>query len=543
MHTNKQAQCPLNPALARRKRMMGRFHLGYALPFLVLAAALAITHQLWQNEQRNAMQVLQTDFDSRVREAGSRVEQRMAAYGQVMRGVDGLFAHAGIVERDEFHDYIARLRLKENYPGIQCIRFAPIVPQAQKNKHIAAMRKQGLAEYTIHPEGERDFYTPVIYAEPYDERNQVIFGYDTYSDRESPRPGNSEQGLRRAAMEQARDTGQATLSGKIRLLFETDQGKQAGFLMFLPVYRHDAPHGTLAERRANIIGWISSVFRMNDLMDGIFGERGSELDTNIYDGEEMLDKTLMYDSDRGGGVHDLSARFHSVRRFEVAGRTWVVKIYSLPGFEALLDKGKPQFIATVGIGASLLLALITLLLVHGRMRALQASREISLELNERKQAEQALTETQEMLRTLVDTAMDAVVIMDSDGTITGWNNRAENIFGWTRGEAVGRALHETIILPRYREAHVHGLKHFMTSGEGPLLNSRIDISALHRDGHEFPIELSVTPIKTAGKYEFSAFIRDITERKQAEEWIHKHLAQTQAVARLSEAVSHAEGIE
>jgi diguanylate cyclase (GGDEF)-like protein/PAS domain S-box-containing protein len=127
-----------------------------------------------------------------------------------------------------------------------------------------------------------------------------------------------------------------------------------------------------------------------------------------------------------------------------------------------------------------------------------------------------LRDSEAVLSATINAALDAVVHMDSAGIITRWNNQAEKIFGWPQVEAVGRMLHETIIPPQYREAHIRGMEHFLASGEGSLLNKRIEMTALHRNGHEFPIELSITPLKMAGQYEFSAFIRDITERKQIE---------------------------
>ena len=129
----------------------------------------------------------------------------------------------------------------------------------------------------------------------------------------------------------------------------------------------------------------------------------------------------------------------------------------------------------------------------------------------------ALRASQEKLQIIIDTALDAVVLMDAEGLITHWSSHAESIFGWPREEAVGQALHETIIPPRYRKAHVRGLERFLASGKGRVLNARVEFSALHRDGHEFSVELSIVPIKMADKYEFSAFIRDITERKRMEE--------------------------
>jgi len=128
-------------------------------------------------------------------------------------------------------------------------------------------------------------------------------------------------------------------------------------------------------------------------------------------------------------------------------------------------------------------------------------------------------EDEARLRAIIDTALDAVVQMDAEGIIIGWSDQAEKIFGWTAEEAVGRMLQETIIPPQYRDAHIQGLKHFLTSGEGVILNSRVEMLGLHRDGRELPIELSITAINTAGKYEFNGFIRDITSRKESEELI------------------------
>ena len=138
------------------------------------------------------------------------------------------------------------------------------------------------------------------------------------------------------------------------------------------------------------------------------------------------------------------------------------------------------------------------------------------DVTERKHAEEALQESQEKLRAVVDTALDAIVQMDSNGIITGWNIQAEKTFGWSSEEAIGKLLHETIIPPQYREAHIQGLKRFQVSGEGQALNTWIEIQGLHRSGSEFPVELAVVPIKVKKKYEFHAFIRNLTERRQAE---------------------------
>ncbi|MBI2339988.1 MAG: PAS domain S-box protein [Deltaproteobacteria bacterium] len=127
----------------------------------------------------------------------------------------------------------------------------------------------------------------------------------------------------------------------------------------------------------------------------------------------------------------------------------------------------------------------------------------------------------EQVRVIIENALDAVVVMNSNGLITSWNPQAEKIFGWTKEEAIGRRMSETIIPPHYREAHERGLKHFLKTGEGPALNKRLELTAIHRSGREFPVELTVSPTKLGETWIFSAFIRDITERKKAEEDLKK----------------------
>jgi PAS domain S-box-containing protein len=134
-----------------------------------------------------------------------------------------------------------------------------------------------------------------------------------------------------------------------------------------------------------------------------------------------------------------------------------------------------------------------------------------------KRAEEALRPTEEHFRLIFESALDAVITIDARGLIIGWNLQAERIFGWPSQEIIGQALADTIIPKRYRKAHRHGLQHFLETGEGPLLNKRVEIEALHRDGHEFPVELTITPLKAGKAFTFCAFVRDITERKRAEE--------------------------
>jgi diguanylate cyclase (GGDEF)-like protein/PAS domain S-box-containing protein len=120
------------------------------------------------------------------------------------------------------------------------------------------------------------------------------------------------------------------------------------------------------------------------------------------------------------------------------------------------------------------------------------------------------------LEAFFDSSIDAVVQMDFDGYITGWNHQAEKVFGWSAEEILDQTIEQTIIPERYRDAHKKGMKRFLETGKTSVMNSLIEIHAAHRDGHEFPIELSVSVIDSADLQEFNAYIRDISERKHAE---------------------------
>ena len=116
---------------------------------------------------------------------------------------------------------------------------------------------------------------------------------------------------------------------------------------------------------------------------------------------------------------------------------------------------------------------------------------------------------------MLKTALDGVVVMRLDGTVAGWNDVAERSFGWSFAEAAGKRMSELIIPQRYRAAHEQGLAHFLTTGEGPVLDRHFEIEALRRDGREIPVELSITRTEQFGEPVFLGFLRDITERREA----------------------------
>jgi PAS domain S-box-containing protein len=167
------------------------------------------------------------------------------------------------------------------------------------------------------------------------------------------------------------------------------------------------------------------------------------------------------------------------------------------------------------IGAAVWIPMVLLLFwatSHLRAEYQQAQQESSWA----RAAEAALLQSQERNRAIVETALDALVTVDAGGIVTDWNGQASAIFGWSREETLGRRLSELIIPPQDRDAHEQGLRQYLASGEAHFLNRRVEVLALRRAGEEFPVELAISPVRVGGTIFFSAFIRDITERREAE---------------------------
>ncbi len=187
----------------------------------------------------------------------------------------------------------------------------------------------------------------------------------------------------------------------------------------------------------------------------------------------------------------------------VGGLHWTITA-SVPKRDALAGVGKLRttlLTAAAVLGIALVGGLILLM----------------ISLQDRKKAEEALRASEERVRSIIESGSDALIGMDAGGLITEWSPQAEATFGWSREEAIGRAVADTVIPERYRDGHWEGLRRFLATGEGPLIGKRIELVGLHRDGHEFPVELSVSAVRLGETPSFHALVHDITDRKRTEQ--------------------------
>jgi diguanylate cyclase (GGDEF)-like protein len=468
---------------------------------LVAGLCLTATASVWWSARIDAERDARSDFEYRARELANNIAARMQAYVQALYGVQGLFASSDFVDRHEFHTYVERLELGQNFPGMQGIGFMRLVAGPQLPAHIATVQAEGFPDYTVTPPGQRSHYAPVVYLEPFDSSNQRAFGYDGLSEP-----------VRRAAIEQARDSGLPTMTGKLLLKQEAAAPVQAGFLIALPIYQNGVGRYTVVQRRAAAKGWVYAPFRMDDVMSALGHDAQRGMDVEIYDGDDINDMARMYDS--APAVTASAERLHSVQRLSLAGRRWTLQISALPKPAGLLSD-KPHAILAGGLLFSALLALLSYVLAESRQRlrlALEDSSRMGDELREGQETLLAMAEhaqgSQAVLRCILDSTVDGILVDNYRGAILNSNRRFRQL--WNVPEQMDWQNDGAILL-----AHMAGQLEqpdaFLHAGTDDEPNDEESHGHLQmRDGRV--LEMTTRPLRLGSEAARLWSFRDITER-------------------------------
>lgn len=294
----------------------------------------------------------------------------MASYEETLRGIQGLFAATDGLQRNDFTNYVQSLQLGADFSGLQAIELTRLVPSAQIDTIVRQMQREGYPNFRIWPEGSRAVYAPILQIEPAVGRNLLFLGFDPFVET-----------IRRAAMEQARDSGLITLSGKVRLTMAAPPSGQAGFVLVLPIFKKGSVHDSLTARREDTVGWVLALFKMNDLMASLYGEGTDGIVTEIFDGVQPSEETRLF-PETGSGNQIAPPALAASEYIVIAGHSWTVRIHGTPGFTAQFGKDKSDLIAMAGIGLGLLLTLVSWQMATARARAQRMAEIITRELKE-----------------------------------------------------------------------------------------------------------------------------------------------------------------
>ncbi|NDU87003.1 MAG: EAL domain-containing protein [Ferrovum sp.] len=474
-----------------------RQRLIWILPVLVLLFGLAISGMLWKFAYDSVDHSAQEYFKFRVHDIMDKTLVRVSVYEQALQGGRGLFESSSPVTREQFSSYVNSLDLNNTYPGILGMGYATVIMPNQLIQHQNQIRAEGFPQYAVKPAGIRPMYTSIIYLEPFDWRNQRAFGYDMFSEP-----------VRRQAMELARDSGQATLSGRVFLVQENGQAVQSGFLIYLPVYQPGHSQDSPIQRQSRLMGWIYAPFRMGDFVQGIYGDRSDENDIQFYDGTTLSPDHLMYELNKGGPA---SPRFVARRLLRIANHDWTVQVSSLPRMEARFNYYQPVWLGMSGVMISLLIALVLWQEMNGRKRASNLALQLNGELLDSREALQA---ENEFVSSILQLAGPIILVIDAHGSIISFNRTAEEFTGYTLEEVREPFFWSRFFLPDKREKIEARFRSVLKRN----LTENLEESWINRDGEPrlFHWSLSVSTAIPRHTHYLVAIGHDISERRIAE---------------------------
>ena len=454
---------------------------------LTVISTRYVKHDL-EKEARQYLKTISSDIET-------RILYRLTAHAQLLHCGVAFFASSDTVTREEWHTFYLKSEIENNLPGILGFGYAKVILPDKLAEHIQTIRKEGFPNYTVWPVGERKIYSSIIYLEPFNWRNVRAFGYDMLSEP-----------VRRKALEAARDSNMAVLSGKVTLVQEAGKDVQAGTLMYIPVYKKNMPVETVEQRRLAIKGWVYSPYRMDDLMSGILGHwessKGSSVYLSIYDDNAIDEQSMLYDSN-----NNKESPFHKKYSRSITssinfnGTHWTL-ILSQIDATPIIFQSKIIILLIAGTIISFLGFLLTLSLFSTRSRALQIASGLMSEL---KASEQKFNTFFENNPSLIS------VIALPEGVFFEVNDAFLKRTGYSREEVIGKSAQElNLFFDQKKQEFVNRQLNL----NGYVSNVEIKINT--KDTSTIDGLFSGSIVESQGKRYFLTVMTDITSQKQAE---------------------------
>jgi len=448
-------------------------------------------------------------FERRVGEIADAIESRLDTYVVLLRAASALLAGNDDVDPRRFRDFVETLDLPARYAGLVGIGVTARIPATERVAVESRLRASTLPDFAIRPSGERAEYHPVVTLEPLDQTSQAALGMDL-----ATRPQDW------AAMESARDSGLAAASAVER---SSAGAPLEGFRVYLPVYLSAGASGRADERRSELRGFVFSALDAAEFVAASVPQPDDgQVAFRVFDAGATA--PLFASDGASAAVNDAS--YTMSRKLNLAGRDWRVEFHSTPYF----DQTSRLHVVPYLLGGGLLLSGLLFFTMRAQADARhEAERNAdvlqSLLLGRR--------ESEARRAAILESSLDAVVAMDERGRITEFNRAAEQAFGYTRAEVLGRDLFGTIIPGSYRDALRSGFETYLHEGGRNFLGRRLEATARRRDDHEFAVEVTVSEIRLDSGREFTAHIRDITDRKEYEATLRQERETVETLHRIT----------
>jgi PAS domain S-box-containing protein len=476
------------PELALAEKPVDRFtrlRSSVLLPFIVLGVCLVTTGISWFVLQHQDDVNARAEFVAQSRQSANEIREDLMGFEEVLQAGAALLAASDTVSPDEWRRFIERLDVPHMYPGIVSLNYAESLGPDEIEAFTQRMRAQGDPDFKIWPEGAREEYAVTALVEPFGPAVTRARGFDLMSEP-----------TRRRAVERARDTGTVSMSGRVHLLPDMTANPRPTILLFVPVYRRDSAPGSIAERRAALVGYVTAALHVDTVVAGVLKQRTLPLSLSIWEGEHTTADALVYskESPPTDGLPTFSADVP----LSFSGQAWTLRFGVRRSAAPIAQGNKPLIALAAGIPLSLLLFGIAWSETTLRARATRLATE--------------MTEAVRQQAKLLDLTHDAVVLRDRDDVIRYWNRAASDAYGFSAEEAIGRTVDE-LLKTRYPEPIEQIRETLARAGrwEGELVH-------VQRDGTEILVA-SRWAVQLGADGQIDSILEtnnDITERRRLE---------------------------
>ena len=507
----------------------GRRLLGWLAALATLLIGLGATAAAWHSTRIGEEAAARIEFEFAANTVVSEINDRLSAHVQMLWGTVGLLAVNPELTPAQWQNYFEATRLSKRLPGSRSVGFVKLVSAEQAGALVQTMHAQGFPEYQIWPAGERPAFNVITFIHPLDERYRLL-GYDAASHED-----------RRQALERSRDSGEPVVSSKVPLL--TPDAK-AGFLLFIPAYRNGMPTGTVAERRAALIGHVYSTFRVDEFImsrpvEQYLAVAGARLE--VYDGvfareEDLLIRAI---APSVGAAAETPPHFVTTVAEIVGGRTWTFRIAGWRDAGKIGDPRPSLIVLVAGIIISLMAAAVVGTLVLNRAQAVAANARLRADMARRMQAEDQLRQSETKFRRLFDNIPLPTFVVDRQSRrYVEVNEAAVAKYGYSHeefarmGPADLRPPEDVPAMLGYIASMQHSDSH------------STEFRHRTRDGRLIDVEIMVHRVRVDEREAVIVVANDVTERNQAQAALadsEQQLQQAQkleAVGQLTGGIAH-----
>ncbi len=456
--------------------------------WLIVLSSLLLTFGAWYFSKTQLDAKIEVQFEREMDQVVDLIVDRMKKYEDALwSGVGLIQTTGGDASFPEWETFATSLRIEERYPGINGIGVIHRVIPEQLDAYLE--RQQAIRpDYAIHPPHQETEYWPITYVVPVGPNAKAI-GLDM-----------AHETNRFTAGKKARDTGLAQITGPITLV--QDAAKTPGFLFYAPFYL-GGRYESLEVRQTEFVGMVYAPFIVNKLMEGVLAQHNRHIGLRMSDQGDVL-----YDEHTQANLDfDSHPLFQKEVVIPLYGRDWLFDIRSTQAFRTATFNNQPTIILFGGLIIDGLLLVMFILMSRGSRKAITYANE----------ANRQIVQGSQRLQAVMDTAVDGIITIDDKGTIQDCNPAASRIFGYSPEEMVGQNVKMLMPSP-YHEEHDGYLNRYQETGEQHIIGSGgRELIGKRKDGTTFPMDLSVGEMLLEDQTLFSGLVRDITERKEAEE--------------------------